>query len=113
MRAKLIALGYRKFRAMSHAEYAALEANGGLSARAGNELFVSTKASYSRKFLQKEGCDVLVKFQTNSGTLDALSQIGVRNGAGIVRESGYGHLPKVFTGWMEKGLNFFKGEKGG
>ncbi|MBL7977138.1 MAG: hypothetical protein JNN12_02270 [Bacteroidetes Order II. Incertae sedis bacterium] len=43
------------YRAMSNAEYAALEANQGLTYMKGKKLFVSTKSAYSRPYLQKDG----------------------------------------------------------
>jgi hypothetical protein len=76
---------------------------------AGRELFVSTSEQYARSYIGKSGYDVLVKFKTSSGTLNALSNIGVRNGSRVVVDRGFGHLPKVSNGWMQNGLNFFKG----
>lgn len=104
--------GIAFYRAMSNAEYAALESSGELSSKAGKELFVSLSENYSKSYLGKEGYDVLVKFQTEIGTLNSLADIGVRNGSRAVVEAGFGNLPKVAAGWMEKGFNFFKGERG-
>ena len=100
------------YRAMSHTEYEALKNSGELSSIPGKELFVSTSENYSRAYLDKAGYDILVKFEVNSGTLNALSENGVRNGSNAVIEAGFGHLPKVSKGWMQEGLNLFKGEKG-
>jgi RHS repeat-associated protein len=100
------------YRAMSHEEFAALQSNGGLSSMTGKELFVSTKAGYSRSYIGRPGYDVLVKFKTNPGTLNNLSRIGVRDQSNVVFRAGFGHLPEVEKGWMKNGFNYFKGETG-
>ena len=97
------------YRAMSHDEFAGLEANGGLTHKAPHELFVSTQEHYSRGYLGKPGHDVLVKFETKGGTLDLLAQNGVRNNN--VGRWGYNHLANVESGWMERGQFLFKYEK--
>ena len=78
----------------------------------GKELFVSTSENYSKVYLEKDGYDVLVKFQTSRGTLNALSNFGVRDGSKTVFSAGFGHLPEVKLGWMSNGFNYFKGESG-
>lgn len=101
------------FRAMSFAEKAALDASGGLSSMAGRELFVSTAEAYSAPLVgTKKGYDVMVTFTLKKGTLKLMSEIGVKDMSLTVQKSGFGLLPKVEGGWMSKGLNYFKGEKG-
>jgi RHS repeat-associated protein len=97
------------FRAMSNSEYEGLLENGGLSS--GGENFVSTVKSYSQGYLNKPGYDVLVQFNANKGTLNELAEVGVRNGAKIVNQLGFGHLPKVSKGWADISA-YFKGEQG-
>ncbi len=99
------------YRAMSNAEYQALETNGVLSSASGKELFVSNSESYSRSYLGRQGYDVLVKFDTRPNTLNSLAGVGVRNGSKAIIKAGFGYLPKVSEGWMGKGFNFFKGER--
>jgi len=100
------------YRAMSNVEYSALQINGGLSSMAGKELFISTSLEYSRSYLNRVGYDKLVEFKTTSNAINDMSKIGVRNGSGVVINSGLGNLPKVSKGWIQNGHNFFKGEKG-
>ncbi|WP_293916381.1 MULTISPECIES: RHS repeat domain-containing protein [unclassified Sphingobacterium] len=89
------------YRAMSNAEYAALESSGGLSHMAGKELFVSSSASYSRAYLQKSGYDVLVKFNMKPGAMNYFNQVGVmhRTAAGA-------------SGWAGRGSLLWKTEQG-
>jgi RHS repeat-associated protein len=63
------------YRAMSNAEYAALEANNGLTYMAGKELFVSSEAAYSRAYLQKSGYDVLVQFTMKPGAANYFTDV--------------------------------------
>lgn len=100
------------YRAMSFSEYDALIANRGLSFKPGTELFVSTRESYTRAFLQKSEYDVLVQFNLRSGALNNMASNVVRNGASSVINQGFGNLPKVYSGWADDGLLLFKGERG-
>lgn len=89
------------YRAMSNAEYAALESSGGLTYMPGKELFVSSEAAYSRAYLQKSGYDVLVKFDMKPGAMNYFNQVGVmhRTAAGA-------------SGWAERGSLLWKSEQG-
>ena len=51
-----------------------------------------------------------MEFTVRAGTTDALAGIGVRNGAGVVRDA-YPAMPKVYTGWGWSAA-YFKGEGG-
>lgn len=74
--------------------FSALESSGGLSSMAGKELFVSTAESYSSKFLARDGYDVLVRFNTNSNTLQSLAEFGVKH-SNAVNKFGFGYLPSI------------------
>jgi hypothetical protein len=89
------------YRAMSNAEFAALENSGGLSHVPGKELFVSTSAGYSRAYLQKSGYDVLVRFKMQPGAMNYFQEIGVmhRTAAGA-------------SGWAGRGNLLWKSEQG-
>jgi len=93
--------GVTFYRAMSNAEYAALQSNNGLTYMAGKELFVSSSANYSRAYLQKSGYDVLVKFSMKPGAMNYFQQVGVmhRTAAGA-------------SGWAGRGNLLWKSEKG-
>jgi RHS repeat-associated protein len=112
--AVLGSFGFREtfFRAMSNAEYTALKNSGGLSSMAGKELFVSTSANYSRSYLGKPGYDVLVKFYVKPGTLEKLSEVGVKHSS-AVNKFGFGQLERVSPGWMKRGQSLFKVEAKG
>lgn len=90
----------RFFRAMSNAEYAALDINKGLSYMVGKELFVSTQSAYSRAYLNKMGYDVLVEFTMKRGAMKHLKDVGVfhRTFAGS-------------SGWASRGNLLWKVEK--
>ena len=89
------------YRAMSNAEYAALQGNNGLTYMAGRELFVSSNANYSRAYLQKSGYDVLVQFNMKPGATNYFNQAGVlhRTAAGS-------------SGWAGRGSLLWKSEQG-
>jgi hypothetical protein len=89
------------YRAMSNAEFEALESSGGLSHMAGKELFVSSSANYSRSYLQKPGYDVLVQFDMKPGAMIYFNQVGVvhRTAAGA-------------SGWAARGSLLWKSEQG-
>lgn len=76
------------YRAMSNVEYAALEANNGLTYKKGTELFVSNQASYSRNYLLDPKYDVLVEFKMKPGTMDLLKSKAAYHRASLVRRGG-------------------------
>jgi YD repeat-containing protein len=92
--------GTALFRAMSYAEYAAFKEAGGLTYKAGTELFVSSTEAYARRYLQKEGYDVLVKFNMRRGAMNYFESIGVKHGTFAGR-----------TGWAGRGNLLLKMEK--
>jgi RHS repeat-associated protein len=93
--------GVTFYRAMSNAEYSALEKSGGLNYMAGTELFVSTRAAYSSSYLTKAGYDVLVKFNMKPGAMEYFNTVGV-----------YHRTTLGASGWAERGNLLLKIEKG-
>ena len=84
------------YRAMSNAEFAALESSGGLSHMAGKELFVSNSLKYSRDMMLRhpDKYDVLVQFNMKPGAMNYFNQVGVmhRTAAGASGWAGRGNL---------------------
>ncbi|HAT3994180.1 TPA: hypothetical protein I9Y67_003504 [Elizabethkingia anophelis] len=89
------------YRAMSSAEFAALQSNNGLTYLTGKELFVSSSLKYSEAYLQKSGYDVLVKFNMKRGAMNYFNKVGVlhRTAAGS-------------SGWAARGNLLWKMEQG-
>lgn len=84
------------YRAMSNAEYAALESSGGLNYMAGKELFVSNSLKYSRDMMLRhpDKYEVLVQFNMKPGAMNYFNQVGVmhRTAAGASGWAGRGNL---------------------
>lgn len=87
------------YRSMSHAEYAALKANKGLTHLKGKELFVSNSKKYSEDYLGREGYDVLVEFTMKPGAKNALDSVSVMH-----------RTPAASSGWAARGFLMFKKE---
>ncbi|MFV0328207.1 MAG: DUF6443 domain-containing protein [Dysgonomonas sp.] len=93
--------GSSLYRAMSYAEYKSLLMNKGLTYMEGKELFVSTKAAYSSRYLEKSGYDLLVKFDMKPGAFSYFDQIGVLHRTEAAR-----------SGWATRGNLLWKPEQG-
>ena len=89
------------YRAMSNAEFAAFKNAGGLTYKAGTELFVSTSSAYSKSYLQKVNYDVVIEFTMKPGAMNYFKEIGIfhRTAAGA-------------KGWASRGNLLWKSEKG-
>jgi hypothetical protein len=97
------------YRAMSNAEWLAVQSNNGLSIGNGTENFVSTSRAYSEGWIGKPGYDVLVEFTVQPKTIQDLAKIGVKNDAELIFKSGFEDLIPVTSGWSSTKA-FFKGE---
>jgi RHS repeat-associated protein len=89
------------YRAMSAGEYSSLQSTGGLTYMEGKQLFVSTKDSYSRAYMQKSGYDVLVQFNMKPEAMNYFNSVGVTH-----RTAAGG------SGWAARGTLLWKSEQG-
>ena len=94
------------FRGMTSENYSVLAQTGRMPPGM-HETFVSPTKAYAANYASDSG-DVLVKFTLRPGTTNALTSIGVRDGAALTAEK-YGELPFVQSGWKSSNA-FFKAE---
>lgn len=97
------------YRAMSNAEWQAVQSNNGLSIGNGTENFVSTSRAYSEGYIGQPGYDVLVEFTVQPKTIQDLAKIGVKDQSNLIINSGFDDLAPVSSGWSSTKA-FFKGE---
>ncbi len=97
------------YRAMSDAEWQAVQSNNGLSIGNGTENFVSTSKAYSEGYIGQPGYDVLVEFTVQPKTVQDLAKIGVKDQSNLIKNSGFDDLTPVSSGWSADKA-FFKGE---
>jgi hypothetical protein len=97
------------YRAMSDAEWQAVQSNNGLSIGSGTENFVSTSKAYSEGYIGQPGYDVLVEFTVQPKTVQDLAKIGVKDQSNLIKNSGFDDLTPVSSGWSADKA-FFKGE---
>lgn len=97
----IVTKGGTFYRAMSNAEYAALESSGGLSHMAGKELFVSNSAKYARDMMLRHPnkYDILVQFNMKPGAMNYFNQVGVMH-----------RTPAGASGWAGRGNLLWKSE---
>jgi len=67
------------------------------------ESFVTQDIAYSRQLAARHPhtYETFVQFDMQTGTRDALLAAGARNGAKILDDQGYGHLPAIAKGQLD------------